>query len=97
MPSAARQGDPGVVHCSGYVIASGSPDVFINGRPAARVGDPSTSHLQPGSDGCTNHVSAIIGGSPNVFVNNLPLARVGDPLSACTKVAVGSPNVRANG
>jgi uncharacterized Zn-binding protein involved in type VI secretion len=96
MPAAARRGDPGVVHCSGYVIASGSPDVFINNRSAARVGDPSTTHLVPGAP-CFPHVSKIAAGSPNVFVNNLPLARQGDPLTACTKIAQGSPDVFANG
>ena len=95
MPAAARRGDPGVVHCSGYVIASGSPDVFINTRAAARVGDPSTTHLVPGAP-CFPHVSKIIAGSPNVFVNNLALARQGDALSACTKIAQGSPNVSVN-
>lgn len=93
MPSAARQGDPGVVHCSGYVIASGSPDVFVNGLPVARVGDPSISHL---GSGCVNHTSTIIVGSPNVFVNGRPLARVGDALSACTQIAQGSPDVKVN-
>lgn len=96
MPAAARRGDPGVVHCSGYVIASGSPDVFINTRAAARVGDPSTTHLRPAAP-CVAHVSTIAAGSPNVFVNNLPLARQGDPLTACTRIAQGSPNVFANG
>lgn len=96
MPSAARRGDPGVVHCSGYVIASGSTDVFINGRPAARVGDPSTTHLKPGGP-CVPHSASISAGSPNVFVNGKSLARVGDPLSGCTSVAQGSPNVTANG
>ena len=30
MPAAARKGDQGVPHCSGYTIANGSGDVFIN-------------------------------------------------------------------
>lgn len=96
MPAAARRGDPGVVHCSGFVISSGSPDVLINGRPAARVGDGSTTHLRPGSP-CRPHTSSISSGSPNVFVNGKPIARAGDALSGCTKVAQGSPNVRVNG
>lgn len=96
MPASARRGDPGVVHCSGYVIAQGSPDVFINNRAAARVTDPSTTHLRPGGKACVPHVSKIASGSPNVFVNNLPMARQGDPLTACTKIAQGSPNVFAN-
>jgi len=96
MPAAARRGDPGVVHCSGYVIASGSADVFINGRPAARIGDPSTAHLRPGRP-CRPHTASISSGSPNVFVNGKPIARAGDGLSGCTSIAQGSPNVRING
>lgn len=96
MPAAARKSDPGVTHCSGYTIAQGSPDVFINGLPAARVGDPSTTHLKPGGKSCVPHVATIASGSPNVFVNGIPLARVGDPLSACTTIAAGSPDVVVN-
>ena len=47
MTGVARAGDSGMVHCSGYVIAGGSSDVFVNGRPAARVGDSSSVHLRP--------------------------------------------------
>jgi uncharacterized Zn-binding protein involved in type VI secretion len=98
MPAAARRGDPGIIHCSGYNIASGSPDVYINDRPAARVGDPSTTHLRPGPGRrCAPHVSKIVAGSPDVYVNGVALARQGDPLGMCTRIAQGSPNVVANG
>lgn len=96
MPASARKTDAGVIHCSGYTIATGSGDVFINGLAAARVGDSSTSHLRPGSP-CPPHVSQIAAGSPDVFVNNRAMARVGDPLTACTTIAQGSPDVKANG
>lgn len=94
MPAAARKGDQGVTHCSGYVIAVGSKDVFINDRPAARVGDTSTAHLRPGNP-CRVHVAPIALGSGTVFINGIPAARVGDPLASCTSVAQGSPNVFA--
>ena len=94
MPAVARLGDAGVVHCSGYVIATGSPNVFVNGRPAARVGDVSSVHLKPGSP-CPPHTSTIAVGSGSVFVNGLPLARIGDPLAGCTVIAQGSPDVSA--
>jgi uncharacterized Zn-binding protein involved in type VI secretion len=42
-------------------------------------------------------VSQIAAGSPDVFVNNRAMARVGDPLTACTTIAQGSPDVKANG
>lgn len=60
-----RQGDPTAPHtipagsaCVPHsaAINVGSPDVFVNGKPAARVGDS--------TDG-----GAITAGSPDVFVN----------------------------
>ena len=93
MPAAARQGDPGVVHCTAYTIASGSQDVFINGIPAARVGDSSTVHLKPGGKHCVPHTSTISSGSATVFINGKPAARQGDPLNECTTIAAGSPTV----
>jgi len=93
MPAAARQGDAGVVHCGGYVIASGSPDVLIEGKPAARVGDTSTTHLMPGGKHCVPHAAPIATGSATVFINGRPAARVGDYLSGCTQIAQGSATV----
>ena len=94
MPAAARKGDAGVVHCSGFVIAQGSPDVTINNRAAARVGDPSTAHLIPTRRRrCGAHTSTIVRGSATVSINGRAAARVGDPFSGCTRVAQGSPNV----
>lgn len=95
MPAVARQGDQGVPHCSGYTIAGGSSDVFVNSRPAARQGDNSTVHLRPGGNRCVPHSATITGGSNSVNVNGRPLARVGDTLSGCTSIAQGSPNVIA--
>jgi uncharacterized Zn-binding protein involved in type VI secretion len=94
VPAVARKGDAGVVHCSGYTIATGSPDVFINGRPAARKGDMSTTHLLPGAP-CPAHAAPIQSCSGTVFVNGQGLARVGDTLAGCTSIAQGSPNVFA--
>jgi len=93
MPAAARKGDAGVPHCSGYTIASASSDVILNGRGAARQGDVSTGHLRPGGKKCLGHVAPISRGSSSVFINGRPAARVGDPLAACTAVATGSSDV----
>jgi len=93
MPAAARRGDSGRVHCSAYVIADGSSNVFVNGRSLARVGDSSTPHKRPGGDKCVVHTAAISKGSSSVFINGKPAARQGDPLAGCTNVATGSPNV----
>ena len=95
MPAAARKGDQGIPHCSGYVIAAGSEDVFINGIAAARQGDNSTPHLLPGGPSCPAHTAPISRGSETVFVNGQPLARIGDPLAGCTAVAQGSEDVFA--
>jgi uncharacterized Zn-binding protein involved in type VI secretion len=94
MPAVSRKGDAGVPHCSGYVIAEGSPDVYLDGRPVARVGDRATSHLKPGSP-CKSHTPPIVRGSSTVFVNGRQIARIGDPLAACTTIAEGSPNMFA--
>lgn len=92
MPAAARRGDSGVVHCSGYTIATASGDVTINGRGAARVGDSSTSHKKPGKR-CPSHTASISAGSGTVRINGRAAARVGDPLSGCTSIASGSGDV----
>lgn len=92
MPAIARQDDAGVPHCSGYTIATGSDDVYVNGRPVAREGDFSTAHQLPGTP-CPTHVSTISSGSLTVRVNGRAVARVDDTLSGCTRIAQGSPNV----
>jgi uncharacterized Zn-binding protein involved in type VI secretion len=92
MPAAARQGDAGVPHCSPYVIATGSSDVKINGRGAARVGDVSAPHLVPARR-CFPHVAPIVTGSTSVFINGRPAAYMGSKLATCTMVAMGSSDV----
>lgn len=96
MPPVARKGDAGIPHCSGYVLATASTDVYVNDRGAVRVDDLSTPHLRPGAP-CVIHVSSVCMGSSSVFVNDRPLARVGDALAACTRIAQGSPDVVAGG
>lgn len=93
MPGAARIGDPGIFHCSPYTIASGSQNVIINGRGAARVGDSSSVHLKPGGKFCVPHSAKISRGSRTVKINNRPAARRGDPLGGCTAIAGGSGDV----
>jgi uncharacterized Zn-binding protein involved in type VI secretion len=92
MPAAARVGDRGIPHCSGFSISTGSSDVFINGRPAALSGSRSTPHLTPGRR-CRTHTSTVIASPRNVFVNGRPIACVGDKLSMCTAIATGSSDV----
>jgi uncharacterized Zn-binding protein involved in type VI secretion len=96
MPAVARIGDKDVPHCSGHNVATGSGDVFVNGRGAARKGDSCTVHVKPGGDSCPPHTATINRGSSSVYVNGRPIARVGDTYGGCTSIAQGSPNVFAN-
>lgn len=84
---AVRKGDK----CTGHGDAKpranvqGSPDVFINGKPAHRQGDMWGIHK--------SHNSKLARGSSVVFVNGKGQARVGDPVMCGSKCAQGSPNV----
>ena len=100
MPGVARLGDK----CTGHDCfpprksTSGSPNVFINGVPALRVGDSWKEHCCTHSDmphGCHDGVQES--GSSSVFVNGRPLARIGDSVSCGGTVATGSMNVFAGG
>ena len=51
-------------------MVEGSSDVFINGKPAARLGDKT-------------NCGVVVRGSSNVFINGKPMARVGDNTSGC--------------
>ncbi len=93
----ARLGDIGLPHCSPFVIATGSPDVFVNGLPLAALGDITTPHLLPAKPPkpCPLHVGIIRGGSFKVFVNGRPVARIGEKLLDCTLIVTGSFDVFA--
>jgi uncharacterized Zn-binding protein involved in type VI secretion len=89
---AARLGDIGSNHGAWHPspITSGSGDVFINGKPAARVGDSLAPHTKPKSP---PHGRSIAAGASQVFINGKPAARVGDAISCGGNVAAGSGNV----
>ncbi|MFT8947585.1 MAG: PAAR domain-containing protein [Acetobacter aceti] len=72
----------------GGPIASGSPNVFINGRSAARVGDIAT---------CNGPLDKISEGSASVFINGKPAARMGDRTEHGGVVIIGSSNVFIGG
>lgn len=91
MPSAAKLNDKGTQH-DGYhetVITVGSSTVFIDGMPAARLGDPLTPHNKPDHP---VHSRKIASGSPTVFIDGLPAARTGDAVD-CGGVLIGSGTV----
>lgn len=70
-------------------IITGSPDVFIDGKPVARVTDQLEPHTKPGS---APHPRAIASGSSTVFINGLPLAMTGGSIE-CGGVVIGSSTV----
>lgn len=93
----ARRFDKGFVHCSGFVIASASNNVLVNGRGCARLLDRSSVHLRPMGWKCRPHVSRISKASRTVKVNGRGCARQFDRFSGCTAVASGSKNVLVGG
>ncbi|MCI3943271.1 type IV secretion protein Rhs [Pseudomonas syringae] len=72
-------------------IESASPNVFINGRPAAFAIDSTAV--------CDKHspIVKVAEGSSNVFINGQPAARKGDKLTCGSKIGTGSPNVFIGG
>lgn len=96
MTAVARVGDP--FACSDHV-KEGSPNVFINNLPVARLGDPTTGH------GCWSPNAVSTPCSPNVFANHIPIASLNftqDSIHCCsschqTKVSAASPDVFVNG
>lgn len=57
---------------------SASPDVFINGKPALRVGDTGVH-----SACCGPNTWVCAQGSPKVKVNGIPVVRLGDATTHC--------------
>ena len=93
MSAVCRLGDVCTGH-DGFAprpCVQGSPNVFVNGLPAHRLGDAWSGH----SDGNSTHAAILAGGSATVFVNGKPLGRIGDPVSCGSRVATGSGNVFA--
>lgn len=96
MPAQTRIGDNDTGHdaCPPRPLAGGSPNVYINGIPAGRVGDAYTTHGCPAH---APHSGVIASGSGTVFINGRAAGRIGDPVSCGGSVAVGSPNVFVGG
>lgn len=86
MPGVAR--DAGVDSAGGAIIA-GSPNVYTNNAPTARVGDAIAGHGKGPHAGPT-----MAAGSGNVFTNNIPTSRQGDA-ATCGHLASGSGDVFA--
>jgi uncharacterized Zn-binding protein involved in type VI secretion len=86
MPGVARLG----ADSAGGTIIGGSGNVFADGQPVARIGDPVAGH------GRGPHAGPVLAaGSGNVFANGIPVTRAGDPAS-CGHPSSGSGDVIAN-
>lgn len=70
-------------------VIAGSPDVLIDGKPVARVGDPLAPHSKPKHP---PHPRTITGGSATVMINGKPAAVTGGAIS-CGGVTIGSGSV----
>ncbi|MCL7943662.1 type VI secretion system PAAR protein [Marinobacter sp. ATCH36] len=70
-------------------VTAGSPDVLIDGKPVARVGDPLAPHSKPKHP---PHPRAIAAGSATVLINGIPAAVTGGAIS-CGGVTIGSGSV----
>jgi uncharacterized Zn-binding protein involved in type VI secretion len=85
-------GCPGCPHPVQGPIVTGSPTVFINGIPAARVSDIGVHAVC-----CGPNMFEIKMGSATVYINGKQAARKGDMTMHCSaypgKVEVGSPDV----
>lgn len=88
---AAKVGNIGTDHDGFHptAITAGSPDVFIDGIPAARVGDPLAPHDKPNHP---PHPRKIASGSSTVLVNGKPLAMTGSAVD-CGGVIIGAGTV----
>jgi len=92
---ADSHGWPGCAHtCVGPAVA-GSSDVFVNKKPALRVGDPGVH-----SACCGPNTWKAAQGSTTVFFNGIPAHRLGDQTAHCGgsgTLIVGSDNVIVGG
>lgn len=106
MPAAGRLGDkssakldahgcPGCPHSVQGPAIMGSMDVFINNRPALRVGDKGLH-----APCCGPNMWNAVKGSGTVMINGKPAHRKGDLDQHCGGVGQlddGSPNVNIGG
>lgn len=96
MPAVARATQDYMTCSSANIISSGSPTVFVNGKPVARIGDPTPGH--PGG----SPSSMVSGNGNNVYANGILICVVGSQNAGHgggphggtnPKIAVGSGDV----
>lgn len=95
MAGAARKSDLTSGHdCfPATTIIEGSPDVIINGQPAARVGDAVAPHGCACSGGHGVHPRNVSAGQSTVLINGKPAATVGDAINCGGVIISGGGNV----
>ncbi|MFL1465958.1 type VI secretion system PAAR protein [Marinobacter sp. HN1S83] len=84
-------GDQGTDH-QGFPptpVIAGSPNVLVDGKPVARLGDPLAPHSKPKHP---PHPRAIASGSATVLINGIPAAVTGGTIT-CGGVTIGSGSV----
>jgi len=82
----ARLGD---ISSHGGVIVTAARRTFVNGRPAARMGDLHVCPLP------FHGVTPICTGDLDTFIEGRPAARVGDVAGCGAVIAIGSPDTLA--
>tara|TARA_Y100001949_G_scaffold58233_1_gene49016 strand:- start:258 stop:569 length:312 start_codon:yes stop_codon:yes gene_type:complete len=102
MPLIVRQGDDlSTGHACVGITQLDTPTqgtVFVKGKLAARIGDPTVSHPNPPVPICPDHVANVNAGSPNVFVVGIKVGRLTDSADAGSMIdAKNNTNVFANG
>lgn len=73
-------------------IIEGSSNVFVNGKPCARIGDELDVHCNM-DPSC--HKGNVATGSGSVFANGIGVGRLGDKVSCGGTIATASGNVFA--
>ncbi|HHU56761.1 MAG TPA: paar repeat-containing protein [Bacteroidales bacterium] len=73
-----------IPHVGGPVAGPGAPNVLINGKPAALMGDMCV---------CTGPPDTIVQGEPCVLINGTPVATMGSMTAHGGSIVVGEPNV----
>lgn len=76
--SSDAHGCPACPHTCVGPIQTGSPNVFVNGKPAARVGDRGVHAAC-----CGPNSYEIAGGDPEVLINGRAAARIGSMTRHC--------------
>lgn len=74
-------------------VIAGSPDVLVDGKPVARLGDPLLPHTKPKH---STHPRVIAAGSATVMINGKPAAVTGSAVS-CGGVTMGTGSVVIGG